>query len=466
MKLRFPLLPVIKSAAVLCFEFPILPVAALLLLPTDAEASAAMLWRQLAALLLSGGMGLLCGSVLVPRISRRPGRWSVLGANLLSLLAALGCGAAAFFFWLWLPPVSGGWQMVYLSAAAGVLSFVAAFICCRVWERNYDEILTTQYLTALIVADLACCIAFWLRGKPLALGALSVTMLAAACVYAAAKNQGNIDYLTEKRSSRSTSILPRRMRWYSFSLVCCIFVLIFAAYFLRTPIAWLFRQCLVLLRRLAGALLQLLPQGEGSEPLPEEIPPQQGGETGLPSAEGGPSIFWTIFGVLLAALFLFLLFYYRREIWRGLRTAAAAVRDFFRRLLFHHASPPALADVNQYFSDNVEELSRQPGSFHWRERKYDLRRWKKEYRAFRAMDAGPERMREGYRLAMMLLLLRKVDITPADTPEEIRRKAEKALPPDLLRAATAGYCRVRYDGAEPDAAALEALAQMLSQAAQ
>ena len=50
--------------------------------------------------------------------------------------------------------------------------------------------------------------------------------------------------------------------------------------------------------------------------------------------------------------------------------------------------------------------------------------------------------------------------------EEIRRKAEKALPPDLLGIVTEGYCRVRYDGAEPDAAALDALAKMLAEAAQ
>ena len=37
------------------------------------------------------------------------------------------------------------------------------------------------------------------------------------------------------------------------------------------------------------------------------------------------------------------------------------------------------------------------------------------------------------------------------------------LPSDLLRAVTEGYCGVRYDGAQPDAAALDALAQMLSQ---
>ncbi len=463
MKLRFPLLPAIKSAAVLCFIFPLLPVFALLLLPAGAEAGAGLLWRQLAALLLSGGAGLLCGSVLVPRISRRPGRWSALWANLLAFLVALACGAAAFVLWMKFPEISGGWQELYLAIAAGALSFLAVSACCRIWERDYDEILTNRYLTALVVLDLVCCIAFWLVGRPLALGAFSVALLAAACVYAAAKNQGNIDYLTEKRSSRSVSILPRRMRWYSFSLVCCIFVLIFAAYFLRNPIAWVFRQCLELLRQLAGALLRLLPRGEEGEPVAEEIPPQQSGDTGLPPATGEPSIFWTIFGIVLVLLFLFLLFYYRREIWRGLCAAWGGVRNFFRELLFHRASPPAMADVNQYFSDNVEELSRQPGSFRWRERKYDLHRWKKEYRAFRAMEAGPERMREGYRLALMLLLLRRVEISPADTPEEIRRKAGQVLPSDLLRAVTEGYCRVRYDGAQPDAAALDALAQMLSQ---
>lgn len=466
MKLRFPLLPAIKTAAALCFSFLGLPVFALFLIPTGAEITDTLLWRQLAVLLLSGGVGVLFGAQIVPRVNRLPSRWSALLANLLAFLAAVGCGAAAVVFWMRFPAAEEGWRLYFAADAAGLLSFAAVSACCRLWERDYDDILTNHYLTALVILDVVACIACWLFGRRLELGALSVTLLLAACVHAAAKNQGNIDFLTEKRSGRSISILPRRMRWYSFSLIVCVCALIFAGYLLRGPIAWVFSQVLELLRRLVGALLRMLPEGEAGDPLPEEIPSGQSGVMGLPPAQGEPSIFWTVFGVVLFLLFLGLLFFYRREIWKALCTAASAVRNFIRNLLFHRAAPSALADVNQYFADNVEELSRQSENFRWRERKYDLRRWKKEYRAFRAMKPGGERMREGYRLAMMLLLLRRTELSPADTPEEIRRKAEKALPPDLLRSVTEGYCRVRYDGAEPDAAALDALAQMLAEAAQ
>ena len=52
MKLRFPLLPAIKTAAALCFSFLGLPVFSLFLIPTGAEITDALLWRQLAVLLL------------------------------------------------------------------------------------------------------------------------------------------------------------------------------------------------------------------------------------------------------------------------------------------------------------------------------------------------------------------------------------------------------------------------------
>ena len=203
MKLRFPLLPAIKTAAALCFAFLGLPVFALFLIPTGAEITDALLWRQLAVLLLSGGVGVLFGAQIVPRVNRLPSRWSALFANLLAFLAAVGCGAAAVVFWMRFPAAEEGWRLYFAADAAGLLSFAAVSACCRLWERDYDDILTNHYMTALVILDVVACIACWLFGRRLELGALSVTLLLAACVHAAAKNQGNIDFLTEKRSRRS-----------------------------------------------------------------------------------------------------------------------------------------------------------------------------------------------------------------------------------------------------------------------
>lgn len=463
MKRHFPLLLAIKCAAVLCFVFPLLPVAAALNLPTGTIVGEGWMARTLAELVLSGLCGLLCGASFVPKISAKEGQWNTLLANLLAFGAALLCAGAVLLLQRYSPAASyeTAWTVWYTAGIHALLAFVSASVCCRVWEWDYGDILTNIYLMVLVGLDAACCLVYWLTKNTLPLTTLSLTLLFAACVYAAAKNQGNIDYLMEKRSSRSTSILPKRMRWYSFSLVGIIFLLIFAGYFLRRPIAGFFRWVLHLLKLLIAALLSLLPSGEPGEVV-EETPQASGGSNmGLPPAEEGGGIFWTLFGIAIGVLFLWLLFYYRHEIWNTIRSILRKFRDFLQGVLFHSRAPSALADVNQYFEDNIEELSREPGNFWKREKPYDLRRWKKEYRAFQRQEDSPKKLREGYRLALMLLLLRGAPLTPADTPTEIRRKAETYLPPALLASVTDGYCRVRYAGAQPGSSDWDELSALL-----
>ncbi|MGI5892969.1 MAG: DUF4129 domain-containing protein [Candidatus Merdivicinus sp.] len=458
MKLRFPLLPVIKGAAVLCFVFPFLPVFALLALPLSIPVTERYLGIGLICFVFSAFVGMMAGVWGIPELHRRNGQIYTVLANLLSLGVAILCGGISFAaFW-----AAAEVSPLYIALTGGILSLICSMIGCRIWERNYDEILTARYLIVLTVLDAVCCFIFWLMKEPLSLTILSLTFLTSACVYTAAKNQGNIDYLMEKRNNRSTSILPKRMRWYSFSLVGIIFVLIFAGYFLRKQIAAILMWILNLLKMLLAALLSLLPTGEEPEVVQQQMPQGNQGDMMLSSETGGPSFFWTLFGFAFAAFLIWLAFFYRREIWNGICMLFAKIRDFSLGWLFHNRSAASLADVNQYFEDNVEELGRIEHGVHRKQKPYDLRRWKKEYRLFRSMREDDYRLREGYRLALQYLRLRQVLWNPSDTPYEILEKARKILPEDLFACVTEGYCRVRYAEDLPHSEELTALEKVLA----
>ncbi len=462
MKIRFPLIPVIKTAAVLCFLFPLVSIYAILAGVFGDGAYDSVLVPVLVAFLLAGGIGLCCGAFPVARLRRKNGRFSVLLSNILLLFVAIACAAAGFAAAMWLLPLPSGNSYLYMGAVA-VGCFISVLLCCRIWEWDYDNILTRYYLIFLMIADVLCCFLCWIFRKPLEYSVLSLTFLTSACVYAAAKNQGNIDYLMTNRSNRSTSILPKRMRWYSFSLVALIFVCIFGGYFLRKPIAALFNGILQLFKTLFVGLIRLLPSDSGEyteSDTPTQMSPQ---DMGLPMDEGGSSPLWSIIGVLLIFLIIGLIIYYRREIWNAIRSIAAKIRDAALSFFLHSRTPSALADVNQYFEDNVEEVSRDPGSFWKQQRPYDIHRFKKDYRAFRKMNDSPEKYREGYRLAMLLLLLKKKPIIPADTPVEILHKAGNILPPDLFACVTESYCQVRYGDAFPSESQMSELTSLLSE---
>ena len=464
MKKRITLLGCLKLAASLCTIFIILPVFACLLLVCQSPASRPLMLAALAACLLSCLIGIFCGAKLIPALSGRGGAVSALLGNLAVFLAALLCGASGFWAGRTLfplPEAGASWSVWYIPALAAAACLVSGFLGCRVWESDYNDILGGRFLGALIILDLICSLLFWALKQELDLAVLSLTLLTAACVYAAAQNQGNIDYLMQKRS-HNRSILPRRMRGYSFSLIAGISVLVFAGYFLRRPVAAFFRWILRLLRNAAAALLSLLPAGEGGESAMETAPSVSQGETGLPPAEGGSSVFWTIFGIVMVLLFLGLVFFYRREIWGAVCALFRKLRDLVSGVLFRQARNAGPADANEYFEDNVEELAREPGNFWKREKPYDLRRWKKEYKAFRGMAEGEDKLREGYRLAMQYLRLQKVPLSPPDTPAEILAKNGSVLPPELFARVTESYCLARYGGISPDGADSARMEEMLA----
>ena len=78
------------------------------------------------------------------------------------------------------------------------------------------------------------------------------------------------------------------------------------------------------------------------------------------------------------------------------------------------------------------------------------------------MAEGEDKLREGYRLAMQYLWLKKVPLSPPDTPAEILAKNGSVLPPELFARVTESYCLARYGGISPDGADSARMEEMLA----
>ena len=119
--------------------------------------------------------------------------------------------------------------------------------------------------------------------------------------------------------------------------------------------------------------------------------------------------------------------------------------EILQRFLFRRGRAVKTGDLEGEYEDDVQDLPREPAPEPTKRRRtYDFRIWKKEYRAFRSMPDSGQKAREGYRLTLLYLLLKRVSLSPSDTPAEILAKAQSIVPEELFRSVTESYRAIRY----------------------
>ncbi len=466
--MRTTLFRLLKGLSVACVSFLWLPGLMVLGISVGMEETGAFWAGPIGVLLLFGGLGMAYKLFLHPRIEKSCGLGLVL-ANLGSILLAAGCGALGLFLAVQTPgiPAAGTvWGNLIRQIALGLLfagDFLGGSLAA---ERRYGDILTNLYFCVLVGADAVCLLLAWFLKHPTGGTVLAVCLLIAAGVSAFSRNQSGIDFLMERRK-HSLSHLPAKMRWYSLALTGGGFALVALGFLLRGQLAGALRWCLAMLKEGLGVLLRWLFRGSGGAEVPEEPAPSNS-DSAVPEMlpPGSSSIFWTIFGYAVLAAGVFFLFYYRRQILAFLRSLFRKIFEALRRVLFRKRQAAGSPDDSGDYRDDVEDLPREPAPEPVKRRRpYDYRRWKRDYRAFRAMAEGPEKAREGYRLAMLYLLLTRTPLSPADTPEEILTKAGSRLPPELFRQVTEFYRQVRYRGERVSDSGMERLSALLSECA-
>lgn len=443
--MKIPLFRILKVLSAACFPFLFLPLLMTVSAGLGIPGDSAFWTGPLILLIVFGCLGMLSKVFLYPRVERCCGLGLVL-ANLSSILLAVGCGlcGSQMIACVPLPIAAYSWSVFSLQITAGIFCGAAFLGGSLIFERRYGEILTTVYFGILTGADAVCLLIAWIMKWQIGTTLLAVCYLIAAGVSAFSRSQSNIDFLMERRK-HSLNHLPVKMRWYSLALVGGCFAVIVAGFLLRRQIADVLNWSLEMLRRGVGFLLRLISRGEEAEAVPEPEPePPASPDIGLP--EGGESsIFWTIFGYAVLAGALFLLYYYRHEILNSLRRLGKKMAEILQRFLFRRGRAVKTGDLEGEYEDDVQDLPREPAPEPTKRRRtYDFRIWKKEYRAFRSMPDSGQKAREGYRLTLLYLLLKRVSLSPSDTPAEILAKAQSIVPEELFRSVTESYRAIRY----------------------
>ncbi len=460
--MKFPLFRILKVLSAACFPFLFLPLLMTVSAGLGMQADSAFWTGPLLLLIVSGCLGMLSKAFLYPRVEQCWGMGLAL-ANLLSILLAAGCGfcGSQMIAYFPLPLASYTWSAFSLQVTAGIFCGTSFLGGSLIFERRYGEILTTVFFGILTGADAVCLLIAWIMKWQIGTTLLAVCYLIAAGVSALSRSQSNIDFLMERRK-HSLNHLPTKMRWYSLALVAGCFAVIVAGFLLRRQIADFLNWSLEMLRRGIGFLLRLIFRGGEAEsvPEPEPIPPASS-DMGL--LEGGESsFFWTIFGYAVLIGALLLLYYYRHEILSSLRSLGKKIAGVLQRLLFRRGHTMKAGDLEGEYEDDVQDLPREPAPEPvQRRRTYDFRLWKKEYRSFRSMPDGGQKAREGYRLILLYLLLKRVPLSPSDAPEEIFAKARDIIPEELFRSATESYRSIRYGEAPAREEDLQRLSSLL-----
>lgn len=351
----------------------------------------------------------------------------------------------------------------------GILACAGFLLGGQLSQRGYADILHRGIFWAFQIEAVAAAGVLWVMyrvgwSEGYDLSRLTAALLIEVGCYSIVCNQANIDSMLERRRHRRED-LPPSIRTYNLLLTCGAFLALLLCFLLREPVMsgiW------ALLRGARAAvsgtvrfllwLISLIRFKSVGEPLvPEEASPI--------GAAGGGNTEWLDRMLLYAgfAATVFLLIFFRRQIWNGLRgLLARAVRlmHWLAEKLFG-LSPPEreVVQASPYYRDTVEVISRTPA----RSSASGMRQWRAGLRRFKRMPEGAEKIRFGYRLTLEWLRMRG-QAAPADTVAEIARAAGPLLPEGTGEAygrICAGYERVRYGECDPVPGEMDLLEEVL-----
>lgn len=339
-------------------------------------------------------------------------------------------------------------ELVTLFGLAGM--FFSILHASRSVDKPYAEILPRIMLAISLGCGIAGIMFITAIGTGYSAGMLIWPFFIEAVICAVAQNQGNIDFMMQRRK-HDLSHLPKRVRWYSLTVTGAILLLILAVVVFRPQITWLFGQILEVLKAFAKMfilfILWVLGLGEAGSDEVGSDPPAGDQMNGFFDADAPAYPWWDyIMYGLVVVLGAFVLWYYRRDIINGIRNTWRRFKAFVKDKLFSVPVMQKLAEVveskSEYYTDEIEiltvdETDRDEGIFRYRD-------WKKKVRRGAAEEPSAERYRKGYALGLQWFAWKGVQIAPADTPSEILRKAKSVLPSGSWGPVTEFYELVRY----------------------
>lgn len=330
----------------------------------------------------------------------------------------------------------------YTEILAGLYLFFPWILGIRAQGKEYHSILDRSLFTAFLVEGVASVVLYAFNHEVFPLFSFVLCLLMLAAAYGISRNQGNLDFLMERRG-HSFSHLPARIRYYNIRLLGMILAGTAIFFLLCFPISFLAQEFFDLIRQ----LIESLPKDEkpyyyenGVLYAPVSTPSPE-----MPESEGSP--WWNLLSILIIAVLLVLLIRNGKKILRVVLNAFQRFLLAIRRMMTRGQFADPQKVESEYYVDQDIVVEDTPLAEEDLTEKQQLRRWKRQYRQFRRMPEGCDKLRFGYGLAIAGMKLKNFPLSPGDTPLEILDKTASVLQNSHLTCTTPIYNQVRYGAA-------------------
>ena len=339
------------------------------------------------------------------------------------------------------------------------------FVGSIFYFKSYRDIFSHSLYIAVIAINLIVLFILWHFQYPYYPSGFVIVFLLFTVVYGITNNQAHLDFLMERRK-HNLKHLPAKIRYYNLGFLSVLFFAVLLCYLARNAIIkaifmlgeflkyavqkvfWLIQFLLSLLHR-------------DSEPIEEASP--QSTPAALPGDNSAGASMWWLY-VLIAAMVIACIYYYRKQILESFRTIWHKIRDFILQLLHKAPVISSLHDASEYYYDHEEIISAD-------ERKKtskavyspSMKQWKRKYKKFDQMTGTKEKFRFGYALVVEWLLMNGVGIKKSDTTIEILQKADACLASSNYAAVTKEYNSIRYGETDLDSQNMKSLYRTLAE---
>jgi hypothetical protein len=293
--------------------------------------------------------------------------------------------------------------------------FIAAyFIGVVFYALPYRRIMTKNLFAFGVGLSVVSLVVLRIAGKPFSVTYCAFMVLIAATLFALVNNQGHIDYLMERRR-HGVKYLPKKIRSYNISLISLLCGFFALGFLFRSNIS---ESLSYVLERLTVLLWRIVAFFQWLAVL---IAEWLGDAGGAAIEDGAPNpadffddeehyvdsrlelVFVYVFFALLFVLLTALLYGKRHKI-KAFFSAAARRFLAFSRLLFAGASLKKSNAGHFEYYDVEESVTRERAqppekTAPEKERRLNIKMWKRRLSIDRKMDEGSVKYRFGYRLA-------------------------------------------------------------------
>lgn len=263
-------------------------------------------------------------------------------------------------------------------------------------------------------------------------------------------NQVNIDVMMSRR--KTGQAMPRKTRWVNFLMTLVLLGTLLLFVTCKDGVVWLIVKLGQGAKSAISAILQMLipEQGEvGPYSYMDDMnPANQGG--GMP-IQGEPWPIWDIlFYLVIPAMVVFVLVWYRGMIWNWLKEVAQQVGRALLMLmkLLYPDSRVRVEEHEEYVDESTDltppEKSQRAGE------KQSLKSRRKFLRYLKQVDDPVLYVRECYRYVVEQYRLRGRELKPADTTREIGEKIGTQWNREKVGDINTAYDSVRYGGKVPE----------------